>query len=363
LRRPEIVLFKEEIIELEKIIATPKSEQRSVQRAMIILLSARGNMDNKRIAAELNITAKTVGKWQKQYLQYGITGLEYKPRSGRPNKTKPIQRAEIIAIACDLPKNYGHETHTLWTNRALTKTVNEEVEGLDISTATVHRILNKNALKPHKTKAWLHSKDPQFKEKTNEVVELYLNPVEDSAVICVDEKPMQATEHKNELRLPEPEIAAKKEYEYIRHGTQALIAGFNIANGQVTAQCNDTRKASDLLEYMEFLALEYSWAEKVHIIWDNLNIHHNGPDLRWDKFNEIHGGKFVFHYTPLHASWVNQVEIFFSILHRRILKHGSFTSTTDLKNKVMKFINLWNKVEGHAFNWTFGGYPNKKKEA
>ncbi len=362
-RRSEIVLFEEEVLELEKIIATPKSEQRTVARAKIILLSAQGNMDNEKIAAKLNTTAKTVNKWQKLYLQNGISGLKDEYRSGRPLETSPLQRAEIIAIACDSPKNYGHDTRTLWTNRELTKTVNKEVEELEISNATVHRILNKNALKPHKTRPWLHSKDPKFKEKTNEVVKLYLHREKENAVICVDEKPMQVTESKNELKLPKQGTAGKREYEYIRHGTQALIAGFNIENGQVTAQCKDTRKATDLLEYMDLLALNYSWAKKIHIIWDNLNTHCNGPDLRWDSFNKRHGEKFVFHYTPLHASWVNQIEIFFSILHRRILKHGSFTSKTDLKNKVMKFIDLWNRIEGHAFNWTFGGYPKQKKEA
>lgn len=356
-RKSEIVLFTEERAELEKIVRTPKSEQRMVLRARIILMSSENGVKNKTIARELGISIKTVEKWKKRYLAYGINGLLDEPRSGRPSELTLLQRAEIIAIACDFPKNYKVETHEVWTLKELTKIINQEVEGVSTSVSSVFRTLNKNELKPHKTQAWLHSKDPEFKEKTNEIVDLYINPPEGCATICVDEKPMQATEHKQEMKPSVPGAACKVEYEYIRHGTQCLIAGFNIEDGHVIAQCGDTRKAPDLIDFMENIAVQYASCDKIHIIWDNLNIHNDGPDNRWTEFNKRHGDKFVFHYTPLHASWVNQVEIFFSILQRRVLKYGSFRTKEDLRNKVMKFIQLWNKVEGHAFNWTFRGYP------
>ncbi len=130
-------------------------------------------------------------------------------------------------------------------------------------------------MKPHTTQAWLHSKDPEFKEKTNEIVDLYTNPPEGCAVICgVDEKPIQATEHKHDRKPAVPGKAAKVEYEYIRHGTQALIAGFDIGNGHVTAQCGDTRKSTDLINFMEGISAAYTGYDKIHIVWDNLNIHH-----------------------------------------------------------------------------------------
>ncbi len=99
------------------------------------------------------------------------------------------------------------------------------------------------------------------------------------------------------------------------------------------------------------------------MIWDNLNTHKEGPDHRWTAFNARHGNKFEFHYTPLHASWVNQVEIFFSIVYKRALKHRSFTSTEDLKDRVMAFIARWNTGEGHPFHWTFWGYPMQGEAA
>ena len=176
---------------------------------------------------------------------------------------------------------------------------------------------------------------------------------------------MQATEHKHPMKLSLPCRAGRKEYEYIRHGTQALIAGFSIADGEVTAQCGNTRTADDLQAFMETLADRYQDYTKIIIIWDNLNIHHDGPSKRWTTFNAAHGNKFEFHYTPIHASWVNQVEIFFSILYKRCLKHSSFASQEELKQKVLAFIKRWNEIEGHPFNWTFRGYPlqNKEQEA
>lgn len=153
------------------------------------------------------------------------------------------------------------------------------------------------------------------------------------------------------------------EYEYIRHGTQNIITSFDVKTGKVYAECRDRRKAEDLLEFMENLALKYKEYTKVIIVWDNLNIHRDGPSKRWTEFNKRHGNKFEFRYTPLHASWVNQVEIFFSILHKRTLKHGSFESKEYLKQKVMAFIQRWNEKEGHPFNWTFRGYPMQDKEA
>jgi transposase len=328
-------------------------------------LAIEQQMDSQ-VAREVSTTTKTVRKWRSRFVQSGIDGLYDLPRSGAPTKFQVGQRCEVIAIACDAPANYGFPTYTLWNLDLLTQVVHNNVEGPTMSRSSVARTLGQNDLRPHKMRMWLHSKDPDFKEKVNDLVCLYTDPPEEAAVICVDEKTgMQALERKYETCLPGPGKPGRYEYEYIRHGTQALITGFNIRTGQVTATCGPTRTADDLISYMETLAARYRPYRKIIIIWDNLNIHHNGPSERWTRFNEKHGNKFEFHYTPIHASWMNQVEIFFSILQKRCLKHGSFTSADDLKQKVLAFIERWNQVEGHPFNWTFRGYPmqNKEKEA
>jgi hypothetical protein len=101
----------------------------------------------------------------------------------------------------------------------------------------------------------------------------------------------------------------------------------------------------------------------VHIVWDNLNIHHDGPEQSWTQCNARHGGRFHFHYTPIHASWVNQVELFFGVLQRRVLRYGVFNSLDELDDAVVGFIDRWNEHECHPFNWTFKGYPSQTEQA
>ena len=347
---------------LNKIVNAQKSEQRAVLRANIIIQLSEGKGEND-VAGNLDIDIKTVRKWRDRFYAKGLEGLKDSPRKGAQTRFTVLQRCEIIAIACDHPRNYGYDTHNHWTGEILTEAANTNIDGLTISQSSVRRTLEMNDLKPHKFRMWLHSKDPEFKERVNEVVDLYLNSPQDSVVICVDEKTgMQATERISKTALPKPGYAGKYESEYIRHGTQSLIASFDIKTGRVIAQCGDRRTADDLLAFMEKVAREYAEEDKIHVIWDNLNIHKDGSGERWTQFNKKHEGKFELHYTPKHASWVNQIEIFFSILHKRCLKLSSFKSIEELREMVMKFIKLWNNKEGHAFNWTFKGYPMQSVE-
>jgi hypothetical protein len=250
----------------------------------------------------------------------------------------------VVAIACDVPENYGISGYTKWTCDLLTEAVNQNVEGFQMSRSSIARTLNDNDLKPHHHEMWLHSRDPQFKEKVNDVVSLYLNPPEDAVVISVDEKTgMQALERRNETQRPIPGRPGRYEYEYIRHGTLSMFSSFDIKTGEVYPECNSTRTGLDLVNFMENVALKYEGAPKIIVVWDNLNIHYDGKDKRWINFNEKHNGKFEFHYTPNPASWVNQVEIFVSILQKRALKHGSFRSQDDLRDQVMAFCKRWNK--------------------
>ncbi len=358
----KIKVNREQKEKLLKIVKAQKSEQREVLRANIILLLWEGNGENE-VAEQLGIDVKTVRKWRDRFHAKGIDGLEDSPRSGAPTTFSTLQRCEIIAIACDYPSNYGYSTHNHWTGKILTEAVNTNIAGLNISESSVRRTLEMNDLKPHKFRMWLHSKDTNFTEKVNDIVDLYVNTPEDEVVICIDEKTgMQATERIAQTVLPKPGIEGKYECEYIRHGTQSLIAAFDIKTGRVIAQCGDKRTAEDLLVLMKQVAQEYIDDKKIHVIWDNLNIHKDGASDRWTEFNKKHRGKFEFHFTPKHASWVNQIEIFFSILHRRCLKLSSFKSKDELREMVMKFIELWNDKEGHAFNWTFKGYPMQSVE-
>ena len=174
-------------------------------------------------------------------------------------------------------------------------------------------------------------------------------------MLCIDEKPgIQALERKYPTQGSRPGKSGRFEFEYIRHGTRTLLAAFETQTGQVFGHCGAQRRASDLLAFMEAVAERYATGP-VYVIWDNLNIHHG---QRWEAFNQRHGRRFHFVYTPLHASWVNQVEIWFGVLQRRVLKHSSFTTLAELDTALLGFLEHWNTREAHPWNWTFRG-PSK----
>jgi len=313
----------------------------------------------------VGVTARTVRKWCARFRSEGMAGLYDRPRCGAPSRFTAEQRCEVIAVACESPAEHGFVGEPRWTLDTLTYAVNQAASDFEMSRSSVWRTLKRNRLQPHRLHSWQHSRDPRFKEIVNTVVSWYLRPQEEGVVVVsVDEKTgMQANERKHETCRAIPGRPGRYEHEYIRHGTQALTAAFNIHTGRVLAQCGPTRKADDLLGFMEKVAHEYRNARRIIVIWDNLNTHYDGPKKRWTRFNARHGGKFEFVYTPKHASWVNQIEIFFSILTRRCLKYNDFSSTEDLAEKVMAFIERWNTHEGHPFNWTFAGYPIQEKAA
>jgi hypothetical protein len=144
------------------------------------------------------------------------------------------------------------------------------------------------------------------------------------------------------------------EFEYRRRGTCSLLAAFDIRTGEVFGRVVRRRDAHALRAFMHAVAHRYD-GRRVYVIWDNLNLHHDGRDARWTRFNQEHGRRFRFVHTPVHASWVNQVEIWFSILQRRVLRYGSFESVTALTRDVVGFIRHWNRAEARPFRWTFNG--------
>ncbi len=170
---------------MERMVKRAKTEQRMVLRAQIVLLFAQG-LTAKQVTLKVSTTVKTARKWKKRYVLSGIKGLYDLPRQGAPPKFSVGQRLEIIAIACDFPKNYSIEGYSKWTYNLLTEACRKEVGGPAMSRTSIFRTLDKIEIKPHKTQMWLHSKDPRFKEKTNDIVSLYLDPPQDAVVLCID---------------------------------------------------------------------------------------------------------------------------------------------------------------------------------
>lgn len=328
-----------------------KLPYRFVIRARIAVLAHEGR-SNADIAREVGCSVKTVSKWRDRIAALpDVLALEDEYRTGRPVRIPMEAHHELIKLACMRPNEDKSPFEDVWTLNALADAFTKQT-GFDISRTEVWRILQGVPLQPHRVRLWLHSPDPNFRPKVARICDLYLRPPAGATVLCVDEKPgMQALEHRWPMQPCRPRRAARKEFEYVRHGTRTLIGAFNIRTGEVLASCGPTRTADDLLAFMDRVAKRYPTGP-VYIIWDNLHIHH-GP--RWHEFDKRHGGRFHFVYTPLHASWVNQIEVWFSILARRVLKNASFLSAEVLTARVLAFIEHWNEVEAHPFRWTFRG--------
>jgi transposase len=338
--------------ELNKIIRASTSQIRLVFRARIILLAGEGK-SHSAIVQILHTTFATVRKWLYRFMQnLSVESLEDAPRSGRPAVIPAIAKCEIMKFACSDIKAIRSDFGNVWTIKSLQRCVKEST-GVIVSKSEISRILNHNDLRPHKVEMWLHSPDPLFQEKVTRIASLYLNPPNHAVVLCIDEKSgMQALERQSSLSSRQKGCAVRMGYEYKRHGTQTLIACFETKTGKLFGHCGKTRKKEDLMEFMEEVAQRYPERE-VYVIWDNLNIHHGD---RWREFNERHKERFHFVYTPVHGSWVNQIEIWFGILQRQLIKNGSFDSEQDLQEKVLHFIKNWNEVECHPFKWQFRGY-------
>jgi len=327
------------------------AEQR---RARIVLLAAAGE-STPAIARELGVSPGTVSRWRGRASRRGFgedvrQALADEPRAGRPCSISPAVRLQVQTIACDpLPDASGLSG---WTLDLLV----EELSLRDlkpISRSSVHRILTANDIKPHRYEMWLHSPDPLFREKVEEICQLYLHPPPGSIVLSYDEKTgVQAIERKYPDRPGSLGRLARQEFEYIRHGTQSLLATINVHTGEVIADCGPTRTGDDMVRHMERVAA-LNPSVNIHVVLDNLNIH---KGERWKRFNERHGGRFHFHYTPLHASWVNQVELFFGVVARRCLRRKSFRSTQELADHLLAFIARWNACDRKPFRWTFAGF-------
>lgn len=344
-------------LKLEAISRSQTASVRQVRRARIALLADQG-WSNRRIAEELGVTDKTVRVWRDRVAsQAQMKALEDKPRSGRPTEVPLAVRLQLVSLACSRPTDDKTPFREVWTQAALQEAL-EQATGWRLSISEVGRILRAEDIRPHRVRMWLNSQDERFWEKAERVCKHYVDPEPDTTVLSIDEKRLFAHERLHELRPAGPSQPVRKDFGYRRNGSSTLLAAFDVRTGEVYGECRSTRTAEDLMEFMETLA--GSIKGKVVVIWDNLNIHHDGKDDRWTRFNERHGGRFTFVYTPVHASWLNQVEIWFSTLERRLLRHGSFPTVAGLNERVEDFIVHYNEHEAHPYRWTFRAEQGRK---
>ncbi len=334
--------------ELDRIVRSSTAEVRMVERAQIVLCAAEG-----RSAAEIGrlvgCSTNTAQKWRARYEQDGIAGLRDLPRSGKPLIYSQADRARLIAKACTRPPETPEGAQQeRWTYEQLGQAVG-------MSRAQAHTILARADIKPHLTDYWVMSdfSDPEFEERLKGVCGLYVNPPENVLVVSIDEKTgIQAKAPTKPDILPAPGRTTRREHEYIRNGTQCLFACLKVHEGDVLAMTSKTRNRFDLIRFLDQLDSEIPVVEGQQIIAvsDNLSTRGTEEVQEWLAAHP----RWSFQFTPTHASWLNQVEIFFSILYRRLLKHGIFFSEEDLAEQMLAFIETYNQT-AKPFKWTYTG--------
>jgi transposase len=322
----------------------------------MVLMAAEGESISA-IARSLGTCRARVGQWLQRFGECRLEGLQDLSRSGRPPEITPLERHQVIATACRSPADFEFQ-RVLWDHATLAIAVMSAGLVRSISSRTVGRILEDAEIKPHRVKMWCHSDDPAYQEKMRAIVDLYINLPKGEPVLSIDEKTgMQALSRRRPLKPATRKREARFDFEYKRNGTRCLFACFNVGTGKVLGQCTTQRKRIDFLSFMDQVASVYR-QRRVHVVLDNLNTHRDTNQGAFiTEWNERHGGRFVFHYTPTHGSWLNQVELWFCVLSRRILRYGNFHSPDELVAAVTAFIKAWNETEAHPFRWTYEGLP------
>lgn len=351
-----IRITKKERESLEETRRHQSGEARLYRRARMVLLAANGESKSS-IARQLGTNRLRVGEWLGRFEAERIDGLNDLERSGRPTTITALERHQVIAAACRSPHDFG-VARDVWTHSSLCDAVVEEGLVREISSSEVGRILAEAEIKPHRIRMWCHSTDPDFQKKMRAIVRLYVKRPPGEPVLCVDEKTgMQALSRSRELQPPSPGRAGRFNFEYRRNGTRCLFACFNTGTGRVIGRCTEARKRDDFFSFMDLVASAYR-QRRVHIVLDNLNTHKNTTRGAFvTEWNQRHGNRFKFHYTPTHGSWLNQVELWFGIVSRRILRYGNFGTPNDLISAIEAFIQAWNETEAHPFRWTSKGVP------
>lgn len=332
----QIELTEEERKELESWVRKGTMEQRMVQRARIVLESAAGKT-TKEVAVILGLRAATVSKWRTRFAQRSMAGLADAPRPGKGAKYDYTTEKRILA-QLDAPPPAGYTT---WMGRLVAKALG------DVSPHYVWRVLRRHGIYLQRRRSWCVSTDPEFARKAADIVGLYLNPPENALVLSVDEKPaIQALERaQGWLRLPTGQALRGFNHEYKRHGTTTLFAALEVATGLVRIGHYPRRRRREFLDFMNCIVACYPDTE-LHVILDNLNTHKPKHDRWLARHPNIH-----FHYTPTHASWLNQVECWFSILWRQALQGLSTTSPRDVRRAIDAFTEAYVQ-DAHPFEWT-----------
>jgi transposase len=330
-----IELTEEEERDLRAVLRTPSASQQQAMRARIVLRAAEG-ATNTEIAKEVGVSLPTVGLLRRNFCERRLEGLETAPRSGRPREIDDSEVARVLAMTLEPPP----DGTTQWSVRRL-------AAATGISSSTVHRIWRDHKLKPHQVRTFKFSKDPQLVEKVIDVVGLYLDPPKGALVLCVDEKTQIQALDRTQPTLPiKPGKAQRMTHDYKRNGTTSLYAALAIATGEVTGSCYPRHTHEEFLAFLNRLVRAYP-RRPLHVVLDNSSTHSTPEVKAWlARHKRVH-----FHFTPTSASWLNMVEIWFSILTKQQVRRGVYHDVPELIAAIEHFIDGYNQ-RAQPFAWT-----------
>lgn len=305
-------------------------------RAQIVLALAEG-LSTTEVAKDLATSPPTVRKWRDRYLSEGVEGLWDYERPGRP---PVVDEAAVVIATMEAPPEDTGLTH--WSSRELAKRIG-------ISHNEIASIWRNWGLQPHRTESFKFSTDPELEAKITDVVGLYLDPPENAVVLCIDEKSqVQALERSQPMLPVAPGLAERRSHDYYRHGTTSLFAALEIATGTVVGECYKRHTNAEFLAFLKLVARQYPEGD-LHIVVDNYRTHKHANVRAWldKKANK----RITLHFTPTGCSWLNLIEVFFSIITRKAIRRGSFTSVKELITSIKSFIGHYNK-DCSPFVWT-----------
>ena len=332
-----VELTGEERKTLEALANSRTSPFRQVQRARLILLAA-GGATNTQISREVDLSRSMVARWRERFACRRLDGLTDQPRPGRPRVYPEADRLRVVETAC----NRRPPDATQWSVRSLAK---ETGVGRD----TVHKILREHKLKPHRIGTFSHSPDPDFVAKVVDVVGLYLDPPENAVVLCADEKTqVQALDRRQPMLPMRPGQIERRTHDYKRNGTVQLFAALEVHAGRVIPRIEDRHRSREFLSFMNQLLRVYPEG-KIHVILDNVITHRSKEVQAWHAKPKHR--RVVFHFLPTYSSWLNLIEVLFSLVEANVIRRGVFPSKEDLAGKILAYIDRFN-TEGRPFRWT-----------
>lgn len=351
-----VILTDEERHVLTRRANAARCPHRDVLRARIVLAAAEG-VANGQIARDIGVCEDTARRWRHRFCLQRLDGLKDRPRSGRPRVFTPVEVAEVKALACSRPADHGLPL-TRWSAAELT--THAVASGLvrPVSTSTIGRWLAADAIKPWQHRSWIFPRDPEFAVKAARVLDLYqrrFNGIElaaDEYVISADEKSqLQALRRRHPETPAGPGQPRRVEFEYRRGGTLAYFAAYDVHHARVHGMTAPKTGIVPFTELVDQVMTQepYKSAQRVFWVVDNGSSH--AGQASTDRMREAWPNAVLVH-LPVHASWLNQVEIYFSILQRKAITTGDFADLDDLAQRILSFENRYNQT-AEPFGWKY----------